>query len=522
MGRFEDALTLLAKAGDVQPRNFDVHYNLGKVLLGLKRFDDALASCDRALDLAADNENIYNDRGIILKELKRYEDSLESCDRAIALKPDFAEAYYNRGNALGSLSRYEDAITAYGQAISLKPDYADAYYKRGLALQYLKRYEDALANFDRVISLEPDYVDAFDSRGVSLASLGRVEDGVASLRQAVSIDPSNARLHFNLGQALVIQGKVEEGAVSYEQALKIDPDRSLVHTNLGSALAALGRIDEALASYYQALKLEPDAKTYFCLHSLLLDPADISPAIQCLEAAKKLEPWNKDYNLFLGMLLEYAGRSESAADYLKEVHQGSNLDKARLDAWNYIKSANKKIPRMIGSSIEAFRLGMDAALPSGLVLEFGVRFGVTIRQIAGLTAQQVYGFDSFEGIPEDWHDEAKGSYTTNGLLPEVPDNVLLYKGWFEYTLPKFVKEHKDRVRFMNIDCDLYSSTKTILDCLAPQILPGTVIVFDEYIGNLNWRDDEFKAFQEAVGSYGWNYEYLAFSMLTKQVVVRIL
>jgi len=78
------------------------------------------------------------------------------------------------------------------------------------------------------------------------------------------------------------------------------------------------------------------------------------------------------------------------------------------------------------------------------------------------------------------------------------------------------------VRFMNIDCDIYSSTKTILELFTKQIVPGTVIVFDEYIGNLNWREDEFKAFQEAVFKQGWKYEYLCFSFFTNQVVVRII
>ena len=74
---------------------------------------------------------------------------------------------------------------------------------------------------------------------------------------------------------------------------------------------------------------------------------------------------------------------------------------------------------------------------------------------------------------------------------------------------------------MNIDCDIYSSTKTVLELLAKQIIPGTVIIFDEYIGNEHWREDEFKTFQEAVLQHGWEYEYLCFSFMTKQVVVRI-
>ncbi len=135
--------------------------------------------------------------------------------------------------------------------------------------------------------------------------------------------------------------------------------------------------------------------------------------------------------------------------------------------------------------------------------------------------QEVHGFDSFEGLPEAWHHMPKGLYSTKGVIPSVQENVILHIGLFEETLPGFVEKFQDPIRFINIDCDIFSSTKTVLDFLAGQITHGTVIVFDEYIGNENWREDEFKAFQEAVLRYDWEYEYLCFSFMTKQVVVRI-
>lgn len=75
---------------------------------------------------------------------------------------------------------------------------------------------------------------------------------------------------------------------------------------------------------------------------------------------------------------------------------------------------------------------------------------------------------------------------------------------------------------MNIDCDLYSSTKLVFNELNPQIAPGTIIVFDEYIGNINWRQDEFKAFQKWVKENKVEYRYLTASFYTKQVSVQIL
>ena len=230
----------------------------------------------------------------------------------------------------------------------------------------------------------------------------------------------------------------------------------------------------------------------------LLDPDDMTPSIKCMKRAVGIKPSRVNYSFVLGMLLDYSGKPQEAKPYFDTVKNGAAGYPEKLDAWHYIKSAKDNVPTMIGSSIQAFKLGIDAAIIEGLVLEFGVRFGTSIRQIASLVKQDVHGFDSFEGLPEAWDENPQGSYSTKGVIPSVPHNVTLHDGWFEETLSGFVKKHPAPVRFMNIDCDIYSSTKTVLEIFAKQIIPGTVIVFDEYIGNKNWREDEFKAFQEAV------------------------
>ncbi len=74
---------------------------------------------------------------------------------------------------------------------------------------------------------------------------------------------------------------------------------------------------------------------------------------------------------------------------------------------------------------------------------------------------------------------------------------------------------------MHIDCDLYSSTKTIFDNLAEQIVPGTVIVFDEYFNYPNWQQHEHKALQEFVNEHKLNYEYLCFTGHGSTVAIKI-
>lgn len=126
-----------------------------------------------------------------------------------------------------------------------------------------------------------------------------------------------------------------------------------------------------------------------------------------------------------------------------------------------------------------------------LCLEFGVYKGDSIRYAAKRRPNiRFYGFDSFEGFPDDGRKDWNQDFSVDGL-PEVPSNVTLVKGYFDKTLPKFLEEHTGKVSFLNIDCDIYSSTKLVFDCLlrADRFRVGTIIYFDElinydaYIGN---------------------------------------
>jgi hypothetical protein len=97
-------------------------------------------------------------------------------------------------------------------------------------------------------------------------------------------------------------------------------------------------------------------------------------------------------------------------------------------------------------------------------------------------------------------------------------------GWFDQTLPKFQQTRlgKNPIALLHVDCDLYSSTVTILNNLKDNIVPGTVIVFDEYMNYPGWQLDEFKAWQEHCAMYGVKYEYIGRVSRHQKVAVRVL
>jgi len=162
----------------------------------------------------------------------------------------------------------------------------------------------------------------------------------------------------------------------------------------------------------------------------------------------------------------------------------------------------------------------------GHYLEFGVFTGGTTRFLARELRRTkggvpLHGFDSFEGLPQAWGGFNLGpaAFSTGGKLPRVPANVVLHKGWFGETIPRWCDEVPGPVAFIHMDCDLYASTIDVLDGLSGRLQVGTVIVFDEYFNYPNWEQHEFKAWHEFVARRGVTYEYLAFAR--QQVAVRI-
>ena len=153
-------------------------------------------------------------------------------------------------------------------------------------------------------------------------------------------------------------------------------------------------------------------------------------------------------------------------------------------------------------------------MDSGLWLEFGVYTGGSIHRIARRTSRKcIFGFDSFEGLPETWEHRAdytfaKGSFNLTGEMPKVPDNVTLVKGWYKDTIPQFIIDHKGPITFLHVDSDIYSSAKDILTYLGPYICNGCIIVFDEMVEYPGFEHHEWKAWWEFIETNNVTFEWI--------------
>jgi len=160
---------------------------------------------------------------------------------------------------------------------------------------------------------------------------------------------------------------------------------------------------------------------------------------------------------------------------------------------------------------------------NNLYLEFGVFNGDSVNFISKKTNKiPIYGFDSFEGIDNDWSGYylPEGYFNLNKKIPKLEKKVIPIVGLIQETLPKFLIENNKKINFMHIDTDIYESAKTILLCTKKYLLKDCIIVFDELYNFPGWSVGEYKALTEVFNES--EYKFLAFAKNGQQAVIQII
>jgi hypothetical protein len=162
--------------------------------------------------------------------------------------------------------------------------------------------------------------------------------------------------------------------------------------------------------------------------------------------------------------------------------------------------------------------------------EFGVFEGATIEKWSDINsdrASSFYGFDTFTGLPETWatftENIQKNTFDVKGEYPKIDDDRISFiKGLFQHTLPAFLERYNNKHPLViHNDADLYSSTLYVLTAAHMVIVPGTIIIFDEFSSILN----EFRALEDYCASYLRDYHVIAATVSAKgyysQVAIRM-
>jgi tetratricopeptide (TPR) repeat protein len=347
-----------------------------------------------------------------------------------------------------------------------------------LNLHYQGKFHKALSKASQLLFEFPDSLDLYNFIGITNRRLGKLNESINAYKKAISLKSSYFQAYNNMGTALVDQGKLEKAKTAYKKAIEYKPDYAEAMWNLSGTVK------------------------------------DISEAKGWLEKCLSFDPNYEEAKLTL-CALEYYQGNKTSFDFMAQ----SALSKhpyMRSFLWAF---GLPMLPELFFNRWALFDRIIELSEKDRPFYEFGVWRGEAFRYFIE-TFKKGFGFDTFEGLPEEWDDFKAGSYTSDGNIPKIRGGEFIV-GKFEDTLPRFFSQARPTASIINFDADLYSSTICALNFAAPVIDQHTILIFDEFLINPNWEQDEYKALEEFCNQNNYKYEVLAISFFTKQVAVRL-
>jgi hypothetical protein len=340
-------------------------------------------------------------------------------------------------------------------------------------------------------------------------------DWLDGMRSAQRDNPTASGVR-DLANAEWRSGNHDAALALFLEASARAPRDEAARVALLRALTGMGQRDRAEVQLQDALRLNPESALLALIGAQLrFDAGDPAAAHAVLAIARDPLP----------MIGLYADALDCIASGVRPIPRrtGDPALDARWNGFCWLFSQQPAV-QLVGLPTDVLEHAAAISPADGLVLECGVYFGRSIRNLARrLDRATIHGFDSFEGLPEAWSErEPAGSYSTAGRLPDVPGNVTLHRGWFERTLPDFFAREAGPIRLLHIDCDLYSSTHTVLDAARGRLVPGSLLVFDDFIGFPGSEAHEFRAFMESAERDTLHWRVRAGCLLGREVCIEVL
>jgi tetratricopeptide (TPR) repeat protein len=220
--RFSEAISVYSRYLELNPKDGDVHSNLGLAMSDSGDMDGALKSFARAAELAPDNPQILVILAEALYRAGKIEQALGNLRRALALSPHDSELYRRIGIALEAYGDIEEASKSYIEAIRLDNRNARAHLDFSSLLDKTGRHREAVSSATEALKL-------FEQAGNKIAMaatfwnlgwfyyhLHEFERSAEASRTAIAINPKLVGAQFNLGLALLSLGREQQAVEEYK------------------------------------------------------------------------------------------------------------------------------------------------------------------------------------------------------------------------------------------------------------------------------------------------------------------
>ena len=299
---------------------------------------------------------------------------------------------------------YKIAEDLYEELLKINPYHFEVIFLLGSLQIQTKNFIKAIQLLKKATQIQSNHKSAHNYLGIAFYKLGELQKAIGCYEKSIQIDSNYAEAHNNLGIVFKELGELQKAIGCHEKGIQIDPNNSDAYNSLGTVFGELGELQKEKSCYEKSIQINPsNSDPYWNLHSHALD---VDEALNILIKLNDIDNTFIKAKIMISALKGFKGKFEDFDTLIKS--SGSNHPMMRSIKWVF---SLPKIPEIFFNRWNFFDAIVAQTDKSRPFYEFGVWNGISFKHLIK-TFKKGFGFDTFTGIPENWHNEPSGSYSS--------------------------------------------------------------------------------------------------------------
>jgi Flp pilus assembly protein TadD len=339
LGRSREAIAVLVRVRDADPRRLSVNHDLGRIYLVVGELEAASKAFRAELALrpggaarpGSDPVIASSWEGLGVASYRLGDDG--AALEALAKAPATVEARYHTGLAQARQGRHDQAVVALRDVLGRDPEHRGALQAMARSAGALGRQDDrrdALARFAELYKKDEErravHVRTLELRtqAESLATSGDISAAVSRLREASALSPADMDIVLSLGRLLYASKDLKQAEQAFRTVIQNQPTHADARYRLGRLQADTGDLASAAQSLEVACRMSPMTVSYHVhLAQLYMRTGRAADAVRELRLARRLAPSDPESAFNLGLGLAQSGAlAEAATELETAVTQG--------------------------------------------------------------------------------------------------------------------------------------------------------------------------------------------------------
>ena len=294
-GRDSEAVPVLGRAVQLQPRSAEAAYQLAIVLQRVDRVPEAIDLLRKVVLSEPTNAAALTNLGMALAQMHKATEGVAFLKKAVTIDPADSTAHQDLAAAYIQINQIDDAVVELKAAIKLSPDSPQLHYDLGTAYKLQDNATDAIPELETAAKLDPAGYEPPYVLGLLYMQAARYRRPREELELSFKLHPKNGEGWATLGSVynkldrflrrpphyakplgrcptsrILIypgrgldeaerpaQGPAERKIAANLMRTQMNLQRAEVATNSGKSLLSNGKLDEAIVQFRDALTFDP-------------------------------------------------------------------------------------------------------------------------------------------------------------------------------------------------------------------------------------------------------------------------